>query len=497
MKTTLVALPKSVWFLLATAGLVAGFYYLKVLDYEQLHYRCDLFSMLESTRSWLRGAPLLHETRYGDPARMHNFYILLLFAPATLLWGAKGLFIVHAAVLWLVSTAAVWMFRRVGKTAELFLLLALLYWGPYGFWIWMNPDMGWHIETFYLPFGVLFALALCTGRRIPLVLAGIVLVITREDGPILACCLHLMYFYLTYVEPNPDRRPWVPRLVPALKIVALWGGLFLLELALLAYRNGNQPVRSTQVLLHLQGVPLAEVLKFSAATLGAGLVVWSPVLVLAGLWFGWRRAAVLALLGAPLVFVMFWAGLIYYPFKEYSVSWNPRMALIWGHGVGCLVLMAYTQPAFARSLAPIRLWGTLALVLAMQFLALARHRGFYPFRLAAQLVRQAQQPEPDHVRALHQLAARIPRSAYVALDYYFYAPFEWHRYIWLETKHFKNSPVAQPDVVIAAGPRLIKPTFDPLSWSLIDSTQYHRQRVGDVYVLTRPGYALDLRGIAR
>jgi hypothetical protein len=482
---------QSAGFLIGTALLAAGFYGLKVLDYEQLHYRCDLFSMLESTRSWLDGRPLLHEARYGNPARMHNFYILLLFAPVTVWLGAKGLFLVHAVVLWTVS-AAVWRgFRRRGRGTEASWLLALLYWGPYGFWLWMNPDMGWHVETFYLPFGVLFALALTTGRTGPVVAAGAVLIITREDGPILACALHLLWYYLRHLDGRPVSS-WGPKLRGALGIGGLWGGWFLLEMALLAYQNGDQPVRSTQVWLHVQRVPRTDVLRFAASTLGAGLVVWSPVVVLTALLMGRRRAAALVVLGAPLAFVMFWAGLIYYPLKEFSLSWNPRMALVWGYSVGGLLLMTHLRPAFVPRLRPVRLAVLAAVVLVLQFGALARHRQFEPFGLVAQLLRtEAMPPSPERA-TLAYLARHIPRSAHVALEYYYYAPFEWHRYFWLETKHVHNAPVAEPDVIIAAAPERPVPQADTLSWSLLDTARYHRRRVGALVVLTRPGYPLRL-----
>ena len=64
----------------------------KALLFHGLEYfHTDFFSFLEMSRSLFQYGELLRDNAYGHDAAIHNFYLLLAFAPLTLPLGAYGL----------------------------------------------------------------------------------------------------------------------------------------------------------------------------------------------------------------------------------------------------------------------------------------------------------------------------------------------------------------------------------------------------------------------
>ncbi len=66
---------------------------------DKLEYETDLFSVLQLSRDFLWGKPLLYENAYGDNTAYHNSYLMPLYAPFTVAFGGKGLFVAGFAAM--------------------------------------------------------------------------------------------------------------------------------------------------------------------------------------------------------------------------------------------------------------------------------------------------------------------------------------------------------------------------------------------------------------
>lgn len=70
-----------------------GMFMFKIKLYDLPDYQADLFGILQLSRDYVLGKPLLYENAYGDNSGIHNYYLMPLLAPFTLLFGGKGLFV--------------------------------------------------------------------------------------------------------------------------------------------------------------------------------------------------------------------------------------------------------------------------------------------------------------------------------------------------------------------------------------------------------------------
>ena len=132
------------------------------------------------SRSWLQGAPLLHENAYGSHAAIHGFYLVLAFAPLTLWLGAYGLF-VGLALLQLLAALRVALTPALDGPGRLAVLFAGLL-SPLAWYVLDDVGYGFHPELCYPPLAVLLALALLERRLTAAVVAGAALVLVKEDG---------------------------------------------------------------------------------------------------------------------------------------------------------------------------------------------------------------------------------------------------------------------------------------------------------------------------
>ena len=176
----------------------------KALLFHDLEYTAsDLYSFLEMSRSWLRGAPLLYENAYGSHAAIHGFYLVLAFAPLTWWLGAYGLF-AGLALLQLLAALRVALTPALDLRGRLAVLGGLL--SPFAWYVPDNPGYGFHPELCYPPLAVLLALALVERRRGQTLLAAVALVLVKEDGA-LVCAAVLAAHYacrLWAARAGPD-----------------------------------------------------------------------------------------------------------------------------------------------------------------------------------------------------------------------------------------------------------------------------------------------------
>jgi len=159
------------------------------------------------------------------------------------------------------------------------------------------------------------------------------------------------------------------------------------------------------------------------------------------------------------------------------------MAMLLGFAVGGLLLLVVDQPpVWIRSTGQFARLGLLLLLSQWVGLGLARqYNGMtYNVRLVDQWTGSGEQSFSEE---LYWIAGRIPRRAFVATDYGFFAAFEWHRYGWMELGHWSNARVARPDFIVTtpASPM-------PYDWEQAPKNQYRVRTIGQFRVYQRVGF---------
>jgi hypothetical protein len=437
---------------------VGSWFGLKYMHFYALEYLGDLFSSLTASRSWLQGHPFLYDFRFGHSLRYHTFLLTALLGPVTLWLGAKGLFLVHAVLLWAVP---LWLFSKIGQAADrrgLAVLLAL-YWGPFGAWLYDDIQLGWHPELLFFPLSLWFAGALLTKSRPAAIAAGTLLVLTREDGPVLACCLHLM----ALTTENRAFLGWSSGLVArrVLPVVAGWLGVFCLLMGVLIEQSLGHGVRiasAYHVFSRVSRLHQVHVLgKFGLET----VLLLSPFGALIGWGYGRRMLLAWVVAGLPLLSVALVGSLLYPVQTWYGISWAPRMAMLMGYGLGALVLLRAGSPSLIFSAG--RILRIIGLLVLGQWAALAVVRQYNGLWLDLQTARSLLADRPDSLRPqVWQLADEIPRRAWVAADYAFYAPFEHHRYLWVDHERLRYAPVRRPDFFITTAGSPVPEALRPI-----------------------------------
>jgi hypothetical protein len=155
----------------------------KALLFNNLEYtHSDFFSSLEMSRSWFYSRPLLHDNVYGDQAAIHNFFLLLAFAPLTISLGAYGL-ILGLVLLEVAAVVRVARASTLDPGGRLAILGGFL--SPIGFAVFDDPGFGFHPELCYPPLALLLALDLREARPRTAILMGALIVLVKEDGAVL------------------------------------------------------------------------------------------------------------------------------------------------------------------------------------------------------------------------------------------------------------------------------------------------------------------------
>ncbi len=329
--------------------LIAYWFLVKAALFDRLEYTSDLFTNLELTRSFFDGRPLLWENAYGNHKAFHSYYVALLLYPLTRFFGAYGLFIAQAALYyWAVHK----ILRRASSAAEhrrelYWVILVVIALGPIAFWIWDNPIYGFHYELLLVPLSLLFAVSLLERSRLAWLFAALI-VFTREEGAILAWCIHVLYEVLN-AEPGVGGSGELSRLIRRLAwITGAWILVFIAGLTLLI-AMGAKAGRLGLAMSGLRGLVdnsgtsslLIASLVDAVLLLAAGGLVYLAGIPLRGL-------AATALISVPLFVASAIGALIYGPaLRAHGLAWPPRFAMLWG------VVLASSMFAIERARTPI------------------------------------------------------------------------------------------------------------------------------------------------
>jgi hypothetical protein len=221
-------------YLLLLLGFLGALFFLivKIALYDKLEYELDIFSILQLSRDYWLGKPFLYENFYGDNKAIHNYYLVPIFSPLTLILGGKGLFIAgFLLMLW-----ALYLVSRLLKELPWGkgLLFLMLFFSPTAFFLWDNFRFGWHPESFYYPLAIVFMAALILNRKFSAWVAAICIILNREDGILIALSIYIIY----EAAKNKDTA-WIlmKRMVP---VIIVGGIIFLTGLLVLSLFSSGE-----------------------------------------------------------------------------------------------------------------------------------------------------------------------------------------------------------------------------------------------------------------
>ena len=307
------------------AVLATCFICAKFVLFNGLEYFSDVAAHTQQSFSWLQGRPLFSENFRGLMAWYHNDFILLLFGPFTYFFGAKTFFVVHNFALTSASVLFILASRKEPHSLIRWAGVAtglVSCWGPYAFWNFDNPTYGFHSADFYLPVAALYAGWIAMGWRHKWIWLLLIASI-HEAGPLVAMMLHIIGYFFC-IAPNNHLRQI---LISILKIVMLWGAVFLASVLILRTFGGGSlsgsAIATAKSLWagsaeHWSAV-ISHLEQFASLYVGLLLVVASTL----------RPAALfLFLFGSlPSLAVGLVSALAYYPSMDgHGLPWGPRFA---------------------------------------------------------------------------------------------------------------------------------------------------------------------------
>ena len=314
-----------------------------LLFHDLEYYHTDFFSFLEMSRSLYQSGELLRDNAYGHHAAIHNFYLLLAFAPLTVPLGAYGL-ILGLVLLHVIAVLRIALAADASTCPAAWRSWAA-YLSPIAYAVFDNPVFGFHPELCYPPLALLLALDLREGRSRRAVLVAALMVLVKEDGAVLCACVLVAFFAprLWALRAAPHRTSAV-RSPPAAARSLLAATLAFAAGMALLWVMGRvltlpQETAEVRVLDSLRNVGHAVaghgVLRES---LRWGLVGYCGVGVLCLLPLGRRLFRGLALLlvsSPPLVAVLLVAAGTY---RFRYMLWPHRLAALQALAVACLAL---------------------------------------------------------------------------------------------------------------------------------------------------------------
>jgi hypothetical protein len=323
--------------LLPVAGVIA-WYLIKVFQFQSNNEEfSDGILALQLSRGWLEGRPVLYDNLYGDHARQHNYYFILLTGFLTKFTGIYGLFITYLGLVALLMWQWYKGFLLFGRSIWTgpWLTVFFFVFGPMAYYIYLDY-FGWHPEHYFIPLLALLSLSLARRQFKLAVLWLLLTFLVKETSNILICSLLLFCSVTDLILRNPDR-PWHHYIFHRRNflIAGLCFVLFCLSMWWLSHLNGPGPSRLGLALSRIQQTATpSKLIAYTSLycvvglmTFGIGLlpfISWLRVSPRAGL-IVWTLAGCYMLL-----FVIYFVEtLFYFPTIYLSVSYPPRMGGLW------------------------------------------------------------------------------------------------------------------------------------------------------------------------
>ena len=460
-----------------------GFFLFKILRFQTLGYTFnDMYAFVQMSRSWMDDRPFMYENVWGYHHKIHNYYTVLFWGPLCRAFGAYGLFAVQAILL-LISYVAVneHLQRRPLPVWVRYIVLLIILFGPVSFWLNDHPNIGWHTELTYFPFALLFGLTLLGKRRFWAVIAGLAIVLVKEDGAVLAAMIHLAYEGLQFIRQRPDRPLWNWLLQRRFWYIAIgWVAIFLVGMLWIGYKNNFAEPR-LQIALTLLKNNVGEITFWHQMLLILGKSCLLLVPIIGLLWFLLAQTSnrfigrFFLLWGVGvliLTLLNFIQSVHYYKqplFYLVSLTWPPRFVLVWGFSAAFLTLLVSLFADQFMSVQFVKAWFIGATLFVIQLPILYLTRPDFPSLYDwARTFQGRYAPDknkvylqPGDLTVVKCLADKLPHDANVfAFD--FLVPFFHRQYgIWPTGKNYRPADIALIPIEDIQGLRKVLPMRQP------------------------------------
>ncbi len=451
--------------------LYAFFYWYKISKYDLFYYQHDLFSVLSSARGWIFGHPLWYDNRYGFTPAVHFSFIAPLLSPFTIFAGGKGLFLAHILIYFFAFYFMLYSKTGKGRSARNVPVLIIFFMSPYALWIFDDSYFGWHIELLFLPLSVFFALALLSKKWPLIIVSALLLILTKEDGCVIACCIQLLFIFS---ENSHKPINWKQ----VLKSISAWLAIFILCLLVIKYFNDFKPSRIEITLSEFYQDERFFNGAYFRKILWHFMVLLFPLLIISFFLLGRRNFLMLLLFMIPVIVTGIVSGLWYSGNTYFSISWEPRFVEIMGVMLAGIFILLNDQPEEHSFRHKLKLAMATLGVLVLQGISLAIARDYNMFTEISHAAgsKLPEKINSNDVAIMKCIAAKTPRDFNVAVPYEFFSLFDHNDLTWFDG--IQNAPQKNPDLVILD---------DTLKFAenKFDYGEYSNERKGKFYILLR------------
>jgi hypothetical protein len=453
-------------------GIVYSIFYLyKASKYDLFYYKHDLFSVLSSSRGWVFGHPILWDNRYGFIPAVHFSFTSFFFSPLTILLGGRGLFIIHAVIYFIAYSFAV-CYTLTQKQLKMTLpLLFIFFLSPYAIWLFDDTLYGWHTELLFLPFALLFAIGLITKNKLLLCSSALFLILTKEDGGVIACCIHILFI----LSGNNTRKV---KQMEIIKIISFWLSIFIFSIITIKAFNSFRESRIENLFANF-------IINLSNYNVGyfVRILFWFFILILPAYLFcflllGSRKFLTLFLCTLPLILTSIVSGLFYAADNEwYGLGWAPRVVGILGVMLSGSYIFLY-QKEFNSILfqSKLKSISIVTIIIVLQFFSLLKARDY---NLITEVKKAYNHTLPEGItpydaNIMKTIAGHTPSDFTVTVPYYYFNLFDKNDFTWFD--HPENA-YSKSDIIIME---------DTLQYHYIFNDEiYKRCKKGKFYILIK------------
>ncbi|HYG14459.1 MAG TPA: hypothetical protein VEC12_01820, partial [Bacteroidia bacterium] len=307
-------------------GLV-WFFFVKLDLFNKLFYQSDLFSHIQISRTWLEGRPVMHENNYGYHGRLHNYFFDLLMGPAVKAWGGFGIFIIQLLLyIWALLYTFPYIYSHSKNKFNAGLFYFIIFLGPYAFWLYDDPWFGFHTEMLYIPLGFIFFISLVRQQAVISVICGLLMVLVKEDGAVVAACLHLFHLSARNSSNAISTRKWLGK---SLFWGVFWLVVFIAGIILLKYKNNFGPDRIGKAFKQVQQDASLSLLQYLLSIFKSFGLLLLPLAVFIMYLKPLRKVLLWWLLFlVPVIIVSLVSGFVYFPQLDFSLTWVPRFSMV-------------------------------------------------------------------------------------------------------------------------------------------------------------------------
>jgi hypothetical protein len=448
----------------------AAFLFYKIAKYNLFYYMHDMFSVMNTSCGWMFGHPLWWDNRYGFTPAIHFSFTAPLLLPFIIFFGGKGLFVFHALIYFM---AFYFTIRDITDKNLLNITLAALVVflvSPLGFWLFDDFSYGWHIELMLLPLAVFFALALISRKRWLIILSALLLVFTKEDGIVMACCVHVLFV----LSENWDHKiNWKKLLL----ITASWLAVFFIALFMIKYFGDFRETRLEQSLREFSEDTRFFTAAYFRKITWQFLILFLPLAAFCFCILKRIHFLKLMLLTLPLIITGVIAGLWYSGDVKLSVSWVPRFVEIMGVMLAGIIILL-KKPGALKVIHYKTLAVVIVTVLLLQHIGLmeARNYNFFAEIKKAATHTLPENIHPDDERVIKCIAEKTPHDFNVAVPKEYFSAFDKNDLTWFG--YYDNAPQKNPDMIILN---------DSTGFSeyKFDYDQYNTENKGKFFVLVK------------